>query len=284
MQSTKPRSILKTVRKLVITSYFVLAAQFLFATTSGATTIEVVSNHDGYLVSGGIVNYENYIKDRTEAANCENCFWKIHEICKSWDDSNHRSCPWLRLQCPADMQLVEVFRFNGLNRPSYFSDDWYFVGYSCIGDAGPISSLQIATTLLDQWLIRVPKLQIKYFPPDDAILRQPIKYLVTSTQSISFTKYVAGVKASLSSSSNLSFNCVNQNDKSNCASFSNGELKFVKTGLNNLTAKSIWNATFEVNGIPGIEINGSKPSSTFSSIINVHPLFTHLRDPKKGRP
>lgn len=274
----------KPSRTFFVACILILFAQFLFPTSISATSIEVISNKDAYLVTGGIVNYVNYNKDRTEAANCENCFWKIHAICKSWDDANHRSCPWLRLQCPADMQLVEVFRFNGVNRPAYFSNDWYFVGYSCIGESGPISSVQIAYTIREQWLVKVPKLQIKYMPPNDAILRQSINYQVTSVSSISFTKNVSGVPTTLSSASRLSFDCVDQNDKHRCATYLDGELKFVKPGLNEITATSIWDATFEVEGVSGIQIRGTKPTSTFSRTIKVHSLFTHLKDPKKGRP
>lgn len=257
--------------------------QFALPTNSHATTIEVVSSQDAYLVSGGVVNYSNFTKDRSEAANCTTCFWKIKAICKSWQDSSHGSCPWLRLQCPANMQLVEVFRFNGLYRPNYYSSDWYFVGYSCIGESGPISTVQIADSLLDEWLIRVPKLQIKYSPPNDAILRQPIRYEVLSDQSLAFTKTVAGVKTHLTSGSNLSFNCLDQKGNSNCVTQSSGNLKFGKTGLLSLSAKSVWTAEFEIDGVSGIEITGPQPSSSVSKIINVHPLFTHLKDPKKGR-
>ena len=195
--------------------------------------------------------------------------------------ANHGSCPWLRLQCPVDMQLVEVFRFNGLYRPSFASPDWYFVGYSCIGQSGPISSVQIAIALLDEWLIKVPKLQIKYLPPSDAILRYPIRYQVLSDESFSFSRIVAGVKASLSASSYLSFECFDLKGLANCAKQSSGELKLLKTGLLSITAKSVWTANFSVNGVNGIEITGSKPFSTFVKVINVHPLFTHFKDPNQ---
>jgi hypothetical protein len=250
---------------------------------SHATTIEVLPQQDAYLVSGGVIHHTNYTKDRTEAASCSDCFWKIKEICKSWSDANHGSCPWLRLQCPVDMQLVEVFRANAISRPAFSSRDWYLVGYSCIGQSGPISTVEIATAITDSWLARVPNIRLKYLPPSDAILWHPLKYELLSPDSLTFTKTILGVRVTLNANSSVEFRCQSLASISNCISNNSNQIKFKKVGIYHLTAISKWRATYNALGVEGIEVSGPNPSSSTTTLFNVHPLFTHLAQTKGAK-
>ena len=244
--------------------------------SSSATSVEVVAKSDSYLVSGGVIHHSNFTKDRDEAATCSTCFWKVTEICKSWLDTSHGSCPWLRLQCPVDMQLVQVFRANANSRPEFSSDEWYLVGYSCIGDAGPISTVDISTSLKQSSLQRIPALRIRYLPSNDAILWQALKYEVLSKESFTRTRRVLDVKVTLHAASSLSFKCKKFTQLFQCISTNSNNLKFNQVGLFNLTATSTWQATYDALGVNGIEVQGVKPSSSTTNLFNVHPLFTHL--------
>ena len=243
---------------------------------SSATNVEVVGQSDSYLMSGGVIHHSNFTKDRDEAATCSNCFWKITEICKSWLDTNHGSCPWLRLQCPVDMQLVQVFRANANSRPEFSSDEWYLVGYSCIGEAGPISTLDISIALKQSSLQKIPTLRIRYLPSNDAILWQVLRYEVLSKESINRTRTVLGVKVTLHARSSINFECKKSTQNSHCITSNPNELKFKEVGLFRLTATSTWQATYDALGVKGIEVQGVNPSSSSTNLFNVHPLFTHL--------
>lgn len=250
---------------------------------SHATTIEVLPQQDAYLVSGGVIHHNNYTKDRTEAASCSDCFWKIKEICKSWSDTNHGSCPWLRLQCPADMQLVEVFRANAISRPIYTSGDWYFVGYSCIGQVGPISTVEIASAISDSWLAKVPNIRLKYQPPSDAILWHPLRYELLSPNSFTFVKTILGVRVTLQANSSVEFRCQSMTSILNCISSNSNQIKFKRVGIYKLTATSTWYATYNALGVEGIEVTGPNPFSSTTQLFNVHPLFTHLAQTKGAK-
>lgn len=243
---------------------------------SYATNIEVVAQHDSYLITGGVIHYTNYTKDRQEAATCKNCFWKVREICKSWLDTNHGSCPWLRLQCPVDMQLVEIFRANANARPPYISELWYFVGYSCIGEYGPISTIELSSKLSNSWVVGVPELRIKFFPPNDAILWHPIKYQVISNTSFSKAVDVFGTKVTLHANGDLAFECFQTRNPDSCISQKSNLIRFTSFGSKVLLTKSSWNATFDIHGINGIAVEGAGPSFESRTTFNVHPLFTHL--------
>lgn len=243
---------------------------------ANATNVEVLPQKDAYLITGGAIHHSNFTKDREEAATCENCFWKVVTICKSWLDTSHGSCPWLRLQCPVDMQLVEVFRANALARPAYASAEWYFVSYSCIGDAGPISSEDIANSLSQSWLVKVPQLQIRFSPPNDAILWHPLKFEILSNSSFVQTQTLLGTKVTLHASSFLDFQCNAIANITSCLSVNSQKLKFKKVGIFQITATAKWDATYDALGIEGISVSGNKPTSTIKNTFNVHPLFTHL--------
>jgi hypothetical protein len=260
-----------------------ITLSFTSLAPSSATTIEVLPQHDSYLVTGGVIHHTNFTRDRQEASVCETCFWKIKEICKSWLDSNHGSCPWLRLQCPADMQLVEVFRANAKYRPIYESKDWYFVSYSCIGDSGPASTVEISNQLSDSWVANVPRLRMKFYPASDAILWHPLKYQILSQSSFSLTKKVLGVQVTLKARSSLDFICRNQNKLENCLSIRANELKFKKVGILQVVTTAQWSATYDALGVVGIEVSGLNPSFTSSQTFNVHPLFTHLASTKGSK-
>jgi hypothetical protein len=241
-----------------------------------ATSIEVLPQVDSYLIKGGVIHHSNFTKDRDEAATCSNCFWKIREICKSWQDSSHGSCPWLRLQCPNNMQLVEVYRANANSRPPYISNIWYFVSFSCIGQAGPISTIDISTTLSNIWVVDVPKLRIKFLPPNDAILWQPIKYQILSKQTIEKVTEVFENQVTIRAKSFLEFSCMQSIGSNSCLSQKFNSIKFKEIGSKLLLTKSTWSATFDALGIFGIPVDGPNPSFEIKTPFQVHPLFTHL--------
>ena len=241
-----------------------------------ASNVEVLAQGDSYLISGGVIHHSNFTRDRKEAASCTDCFWKVQAICKSWQDSNHGACPWLRLQCPSDMQLVEVFRANAVFRPTVISSLWYFVGYSCIGDAGPISTIDLYDHLAKSWIIEVPKLRIRFSPANDAILSHPLKYEILSKTEFDVARDVFSTSVTLHAQSHIEFACESSFSSKHCISQKSNQIKFKKVGLSYLFAKSIWSATFDAAGILGISVPGPNPTSEIKSLFNVHPLFTHL--------
>ncbi len=259
---------------IVLGAVVVISSQLL--PQASATSVEILPEIDSYLISGGAIHHSNFTKDRQEAATCSDCFWKIRVICKSWQDSSHGSCPWLRLQCPRDMQLVEVFRANSNSRPVINSGLWYFVGYSCVGDAGPISSIDITDTLARSWIVGVPKLRIKYFPANDAVLSHPLKFEVLSKNTFDEVRDIFGDELILHAKSRIEFKCNSSKYLGNCISQKSNQIKFKKTGFNYLHAKAIWSATYDFLGITGIEVQGTNPTSELTTLFNVHPLFTHL--------
>lgn len=262
--------------KILQVSGFVFLISSLFATPAVADSIEAFPSSDGYLISGGAVHHENFSKNREEAATCTNCFWKIVIICKSWDDQNHRSCPWLRLQCPKDTQVVEVFRANGNSRPKFDSSEWYFTSYSCIGESGPISTFEVTRLLQQSWFVKLPDLRIKYFPKSDAILWQPLRYQLLSDLHLKRTKNILGHQVTVNANAKLGFTCRTSPFLNNCLRSTINKIKFTQVGVIQLTAQTTWEASYDLNGIQGIPINGVQPTFQITNIFNVHPLFTHL--------
>lgn len=259
-----------------LTSIFVCVFVWFSSAPAFCDSINAYPTHDGYIVTGGAIHHDNYSKSRDEAAKCQDCFWRILEICKSWQDESHRSCPWLRMQCPKDMQIVEVFRANTNQKPTINSGEWYFTGYSCIGESGPISTLDIASHLTDSWYLKLPELKIKYFPQHDAILRRLVKFDVLSDLKIITSKNILGNEVTVTAEANLSFTCSDFSNSTTCVKQFLNKIKLYQVGLQDVTAKTTWQATYAINQISGIPIAGTKPVFRFPNLFNVHPLFTHL--------
>lgn len=241
-----------------------------------ADSVEVFPKEDGYLVSGGAVLHESYTKDRDEAAKCKDCFWRIVEICKSWDDTSHGSCPWLRMKCPKNMQVVEVHRFNGKLSPSFTSADWYFSGHSCIGKAGPISTIDLTKSITETWFLNIPELQIRYRPNSNAILWQPLRYEILSQMHLTGTKTILSEQVTINAQAQLRLTCRDLQNNLGCMKRQIGALKLTELGPLKIEAQALWNASYDLLGLKDIQIEGIHPISKTLNTFNVHPLFTHL--------
>lgn len=201
------------------------------------------SEENGWWVRGGAIHHETYERDRTEAAVCENCHWWVHRICDSWTDENHGWCPSMRLRCPRDMSIVEIFRANALRRPNLNDSRWVRSGYSCIGEAGPISYGQISERISESNWIEPPPLKVTVSPPEAAIVNLPvkIKYLSPSLTPLKTFK-VAGHLVRFQSRASRTLNC------SYCIKTAT-QVRWQQTGSDTLDFKTNWTADVEVAGL-----------------------------------
>jgi hypothetical protein len=233
--------------------------------------VEVENAINGYLVSGGALHHSSYEKDRVEAATCEGCFWQIRRICESWEDEYRGGCIAMRLRCPSDMQVVEVFRANAIARPNLESSKWTRTGYSCVGEDGPASTEQIADRILASKFIELPELEFATKPPNRTLVNLPTRVVFNSPSRITDKKIkVAGIDVSFRASANRSVSC------SSCLLIDNRTVFWQKSGPVEISSTARWRATFDAFGLSEIPVDRTPITQRKLSQLNVFQLQRKL--------
>lgn len=226
---------------------------------------------NGYLVRGGAIHHSSYEKDRTEAASCDNCFWRISPICESWEDETRGWCPSMRLRCPADLQIVEVFRANATYTPALQSGLWRRTGYSCIGSEGPTATGQIINRISAQQLISLPALRFQTFPPVRTLVNLPTRVVFLSPNQLPDRKIkVAGINVTFRAAASRSISCTG------CSRISNRTVYWQRAGVVQISGTAVWQASFDALGIKGIPITQPYPNQIVESTLNVFQLNRKL--------
>lgn len=232
--------------------------------------VKVDSARSGWQVSGGAVHHETYEKNRADAALCIDCHWWIHLICESWSDENHGWCPSMRLRCPRDMSLVEVFRANADVRPNFGDKAWVRTGYSCVGDAGPISYGEIFSRIRESKWLEPPVLQVQTSPPGITIVNLKTKLKFKSTSEMptrSFT--IADQPVKFSAIGTRSFEC------GSCFHLSQNEMVWRAKGTDTVKAKTRWSGTIEVSGLT-LELDLPPVYQSRNLSLQINPLHRKL--------
>lgn len=226
---------------------------------------------NGYLVRGGVLHHSTYDKDRTEAATCDNCFWRINPICESWEDETRGWCPSMRLRCPADLQIVEVFRANATTTPPLQSELWRRTGYSCIGAEGPAATGQIINRITSKQFINLPALKFQTHPPSKTLVNLPTRVAFQSPNQIPEKKIqVAGIDVYFRAVASRSISCTN------CSRISNRTVYWHRSGVMQISGNAIWRASFDALGITGIPITQSFPNQKVDNTLIVFQLNRKL--------
>ena len=275
MPITKPifqRNIRSAVwRLLCICSILVLvlnAPNIAHASDEWVTTEPSIN---GYLVRGGAIHHSSYEKDRTEAASCDNCFWQINAICESWEDETRGWCPSMRLRCPADLQIVEVFRANAKSQPPLQSGLWRRTGYSCIGTEGPAATGQIINRISARQFISLPALKFQTFPPVKTLVNLPTRVVFQSPNQLPDRKIqVAGIDVTFRAAASRSISCTG------CSRISNRTVYWQRPGIVQITGTAVWQASFDALGIKGIPITQPYPNQKVESTLSVFQLNRKL--------
>lgn len=229
---------------------------------------------NGYLVRGGAIHHSSYEKDRTEAASCDNCFWRISPICESWEDETRGWCPSMRLRCPADLQIVEVFRANATSTPSLQSGLWRRTGYSCIGKEGPAATGQIINRISARQFISLPALTFQTFPPARTLVNLPTRVVFLSPNQLPDRKIqIAGIDVAFRAAASRSISCTG------CSRISNRTVYWQRSGIVQITGTAVWQASFDALGIKGIPITQPFPNQKVDSTLSVFQLNRKLVGP-----
>lgn len=217
--------------------------------SASAGTVDVSADGETYIVDGAVIHHERFENDRTEAARCTTCHWRIHLICRSWSDAAHGACPSLARGCPADQTVAEVLRADAATRPEATSNLWHLVGHTCIGDGGPASVTVIQQELRQRWRIPVPALRFQTSPPKTTLLN--LETLLNFQSPVSLpdrTQVLVGIPVTFRAHSHRRISCspscrvdgLRQSLVPNVA----GEIT--------VTAYAQWTATFDALGLRGL--------------------------------
>jgi hypothetical protein len=170
--------------------------------------VEVSSDGDSYLVSGGALFHSRFEDDREEAATCTDCFWQVRRTCTNFDAFDRGPCPELLASCPNDMQIAEVERATSTTRPDWDSKKWKFISYTCIFESGPVSTREVTETIKQTVRLKVPALRVESVPPKRTLVHLPTRIRQISASEIRYSNIeVAGVKVKLWATSALHPTC-----------------------------------------------------------------------------
>lgn len=222
------------------------------ADSASAGTVDVSADGETYLVDGAVIHHSRFENDRTEAATCTTCHWRIHLICRTWSDTAHGACPSLARGCPASESVAEVERAEALQRPPADSNLWHLVGHSCIGDGGPASVILIRQQLRQRWRIPIPPLRVTTSPPNTTLKNLPTQIEFLSPQSLpDKTQILVGIPVTFRATSQRHVMCnpncqVDQMQKSFVS---------VVPGHHVLTVTAGWTATYDALGLTNLPTN-----------------------------
>lgn len=229
-------------------SLLVLASLNVASPAEASPWVDVSSDGNAYLVSGGAIFHERYEDDREQAAACEDCFWKVDRTCTDFDAFDRGPCPELLASCPKDMHIAEVRRARGATKPEWDSSSWRYISHTCIGDSGPVSVNEVTHLIRSTIRVRVPALNVQTSPPKRTLINLPTKVRQLSESSIRYSNIlVAGVPVKLWAESTLRTQC------QACLETSKG-LLLKRTGRVAIQVDVVWSAWYTALGIRPIKV------------------------------
>ena len=239
-------------------------------TIAPAAALDVEVDGDSYLVTGGVYHSSIYPYDRSEAAHCVNCFWKIVVICKSWSDDAHGSCPYLKLRCPATMRIAEVYRANESSRPPTTSTLWKWMGYTCLSQL-PASTRVIEQEISSMWRVYVPQLVVTTNPPHTTLLHLTTHINLLNGLSMPVVQRdVDGNAVSIYATASRNITC------QLACSYASAVTKFIQTGHVAVLLTLRWDGYYSVDGVPFSRIPGPAIVQQTSIPMTVIALKRHI--------
>jgi hypothetical protein len=147
----------------------------------------------------------------------------------------------MRLRCPADMQLVEVFRANAVLRPNMASDKWKRTGYSCVGERGPIALGQIVEVVNQEKYFQPPALKLSASPPNSTVVNLEVKIQFASSDKMPERQFtLAGQAIKFSAIAERAIAC------EKCRKTSSTVLIWQARGFDTLDIQSVWRPSIQV--------------------------------------
>lgn len=257
----------------LLTSFVILVGLSPTAPVIATSWVDVSADEDTYFVRGGVVHHSTYEDDRTEAATCENCHWRLEVLCQTFLVGSQGACPGLRARCGASSRPVAVYRANASSRPPTSSSLWHRTGYSCVGPGGPISTGEINSKLTGDWQVKVPTLTAVTVPPTNTLVNLPTLVKLTSPGRLIVSKpVVAGVEVTLYAVASRSVSCLG----ASCELPSARTLRFGDTGMATVTVKATWRGKYDANGLTGIPISDDPIVQSKKYQLQVYSLHRKL--------
>lgn len=232
--------------------------------------VEVSSDGNSYLVSGGAIFHERYEQDREKAASCRDCYWQVQRTCLDFDAQDRGPCPELLASCPSGMHIAEVQRVRSTTKPEWDAASWRFVSYTCIGKAGPVSTEEVIHTIESSIRVQVPALQVQTKPPKRTLVNLPTTITQLSPSKIRFRNlHVSGVAVQLWAESALHTKCAA------CFETPDG-LRLKKSGRFPLQVDVTWSAWYTALGIRPIQVPDPQIRQRKTLWINVAQLTSRF--------
>lgn len=228
--------------------------------------VDVSSDGNSYLVSGGAIFHERFEQDREKAATCRDCYWQVQRTCLDFDVHDRGPCPELLASCPSGMHIAEVQRVRSATKPEWDAASWRFVSYTCIGKAGPVSSKEVIHQIESTINVQVPALQVQTKPPKRTLVNFPTTINQLSPSKIRFTNLqVSGISVKLWAESALRTTC------QGCFETPVG-LRMRSPGRFSIQVDVTWSAWYTALGVGPIQIPNPQIRQRKTLWINVAQL------------
>lgn len=234
--------------KISVTILLLLASLSVSNSAHATSWVDVSSDGNSYLVSGGALFHERFEDDREKAATCTDCYWQVQRTCLDFDPFDRGPCPELLASCPKGMTIAEVEFAKGSTKPTWDSSSWKFVSHTCIGPLGPISSKEVIHKIQSSLKVRVPALRVETSPPKRTLINLPIRVKQLSASKIRYSNLeVAGIPVRLWAESTLQIRC------QPCRELPEG-LIAKRSGRIAIEVEARWSAWYSALGISPIKV------------------------------
>lgn len=234
--------------KISVTILLLLASLSVSNSAHATSWVDVSSDGNSYLVSGGALFHERFEDDREKAATCTDCYWQVQRTCLDFDPFDRGPCPELLASCPKGMTIAEVEFAKGSIKPTWDSTAWKFVSHTCIGPLGPISSKEVIHKIQSSLKVRVPTLRVETSPPKRTLINLPMRVKQLSASKIRYSNLeVAGIPVKLWAESTLQIRC------QPCRELPEG-LIAKRSGRIAIEVEARWSAWYTALGISPIKV------------------------------
>lgn len=237
---------------------FLLGIASVLALSVPAAAIDVGADDlaDEYLISGAVILNATF-PEAADAAGCLDCHWRIVRICHSGGLDERRGCEQLPITCSTSQ--AEVWFAHGIGTPAIGDPAWEYRGLMCL-DAPPVPVAQVSIAIPDLVRQQVPALKPGSSPRSVSLTNLPTTF--SSGQPAAFTTpevTVAGTRVRLHLNPTWTWdfghgNPLTTSDPGRTGATSPIRHRYPRRGQYRIKVDAVWNATYDVNGIPGFVV------------------------------
>jgi hypothetical protein len=248
---------------------FLLALLLVATVAAPSSAIDVVGDDlaDEYVISGSVILNDS-AADARDAVACANCHWRVVEICAGGWLDERRGCE--QLQFPCDAGVAEVWRADAPALPAVGDPSWHYRGLMCL-DTPPLPAAPIRELIPELARQAVPPLKPGAAPSPATLTNLRTAFYSGQSAFDPPPVTVSGAHVQLHLRPQWTWDFGHGTPLTTHLPGYAGPASpvthvYVRRGIYRVVVTTLWAATYDVNGITGIEVSEPVKQSNWFDI------------------